>query len=182
MAVTWLYLPLTLSRLGLRNLGKWAWAVHFRYIKFLPKSVRSLAKEETLPRTCQFNKLHSTLHAVLLSECLFPGAFGYNSMKTLMVCYSVAQLCLTLCDPMDCSTPGFPVLHDLLKFAQTQVLWVNDAIQPPHSLSSPSPPAFNLSQHHSLFQWVCSSNQVAKVLELQLQHWSFQRMFRVDFL
>ena len=62
---------------------------------------------------------------------------------------SVAQLCLTLCDPMDCSTPGFPVHHQLLEFAQTHVHWVSDAIQPAHPLSSPSP-AFSLSQHHVL--------------------------------
>ena len=60
---------------------------------------------------------------------------------------SVPQLCLTLCDPMDCSTPGLPVHHQLLEFTQTHVHWVSDAIQPSHSLSSPSPPAFNLSQH-----------------------------------
>ena len=81
---------------------------------------------------------------------------------------SVAQSCLTLCDPMDCSTPGFPVLHHLPEVAQTHVCWV-DAIQPSHPLSSPSPLAFNLSQHQGLFQWVSSSNQAAKLLELQCQ-------------
>ena len=65
-------------------------------------------------------------------------------------CCSVAQLFLTFCDPMDCSTPGFPVLHYLLEFAQTHVHWVNDAIQPSYPLLSPSPPAFNLSQHQGL--------------------------------
>ena len=74
-----------------------------------------------------------------------------------------------------------PALHHLPEFAQTHVHWVNDAIQPSHPLSSPSP-AFNLSQHQGLFQWVSSSHQVAKVLELQLQHQSFQRIFRTDFL
>ena len=92
---------------------------------------------------------------------------------------SVAQSCLTLCDPMDCSTPGFPVHQQLPEFAQTHVHWVNDAIQPSHPLSSPSPPAFNLSQHQGLFQWVSSSNQVAKVLEFQLQPQSFQWIFRL---
>ena len=95
---------------------------------------------------------------------------------------SVAQSCLTLCDPMDCSTPGFPVHHQLLELAQTHVHWVDDAIQRSHSLSSPSPPAFNLSQHQGLFQWVSSSHQVAKVFEFQLQHQSFQWIFRTDFL
>ena len=65
---------------------------------------------------------------------------------------SVAQLCLTLCDPMDCSTLGLPVHHHLMEFTQTRVLWVGDAIQPSHPLGSPSPPAFNLSQHQGLFQ------------------------------
>ena len=66
------------------------------------------------------------------------------------------QFCPTLCNPMDCSTPGFPVLHCLPEFAQTHVHWVNDAIQPSHLLSPPSPPAFTLSQHQGLFQWVDS--------------------------
>ena len=99
------------------------------------------------------------------------------------LCYcSGAQSCPTLCDPMDCSTPGFPVHHYLSEFAQTLVHWVCDAIQPSHLLSSPSPPAFNLSQKLGLFQWVGSSHQVAKVLELQFQYQSFQWIFRVDFL
>ena len=75
---------------------------------------------------------------------------------------------------MDCSTPGFPVHHQLLEFTQTHVHQVGDAIQPSHPLSSPSPPAFNLSQHEGLFQGVSSSHQVAEVLELQLQHQSLQ--------
>ena len=95
---------------------------------------------------------------------------------------SVAQSCPTLCDPMDCSTPGLPVHHQHLEFAQTHVLWVSDTIQPSHPLSSLSPPAFNLSQHQGLFQWVSSSHQVAKILEFQLQHQSFQWIFRTDFL
>ena len=86
---------------------------------------------------------------------------------------SVAQLCLTLCDRMDCSMPGFPVLYQLLKPAQTHVHRVGDAIQPSHPLSSPSPPALSLSQHQGLFQGVSSSHQVAKALEFQPQHQSF---------
>ena len=80
--------------------------------------------------------------------------------------------------PMDCSTPGFPVHHQLPELAQTHVHGVDDAIEPSHPLAPPSPPAFNFSQHQSLFQWVSSSHQVAKVLELQLQHQSFQWIFR----
>ena len=86
---------------------------------------------------------------------------------------SVTQSCPTLCDHKDCSTPGLPVHHQLPEFAQTHVHWVGDAIQPSHPLSSPSP-TFNLTQHQGLFQWVSSSHQVAKVLEFQLQHQSFQ--------
>ena len=81
---------------------------------------------------------------------------------------SVAQSCLTLCNPMNCSTPGLPVHHQLLEFIQTHIHRVGDAIQPSHPLSSPSPPAPNPSQHQSLFQWVNSSHEVAKVLEFQL--------------
>ena len=81
---------------------------------------------------------------------------------------SVAQSCLTLCDPVNNSTPGLPVHHQLLEFTQTHVYWVGDAIQPSHPLSSPSPPAPNLSQHQGLFQWANSSHEVAKVLEFQL--------------
>ena len=94
---------------------------------------------------------------------------------------SVTQSCPTLCNPMDCSTPGLPVYHQLLELAQTHVHWVSDAIQPSHPLSSPSPPAFNLSQHQGLFQWVSSLHQVAKILEFQLQHQAFQWIFRTDF-
>ena len=82
--------------------------------------------------------------------------------------------------PMDCSMPGFPVHHQLPKLAQIHVHWVGDAIQPSHPLSSPSPPALNLPQHQSLLKWVSSSNQVAKVLEFQLQHQSFQWILRIE--
>ena len=95
---------------------------------------------------------------------------------------SVAQSCLTLCNPMDCNTPGLPVHHQLPEFTQTHVHRVSDAIQPSHPLLSPSPPAFNLSQHQGILKWVNSSHQVAKVLEFQLQHQSFQWIFRIDFL
>ena len=100
---------------------------------------------------------------------------------------SVAQLCPTLCDRMDCSTPSFPVHHQLPELTQTHIHRVGDANQPSHPLPSPSPPAFNLSQHQGLFKWVTSSNQVAKVLEFQLQHQSFNEFsglisFRMDWL
>ena len=95
---------------------------------------------------------------------------------------SVAQLYLTLCHPMDCSMPAFPIHHQLLEPAQTHVHWVGDGTQPSNPLSSSSPPALNLSQDQGLFQWVSSSHQMAKVLEFQYQHQSFQWIFRTDFL
>ena len=93
---------------------------------------------------------------------------------------SVVQLCPTLCDPMDCSMPGLPVHHQIPELAQAHVHWVGDAIQPSHPLSSPSPPAFNLSQYQGLYWWVSSLHQVAKstgasasalVLPVNIQDW-----------
>ena len=113
------------------------------------------------------NALNWPEHTLLLHK---PALWGFCHC-----CFcSVAQLCPTLCDPMDCSLPGFPVLHYLLEFAQVHVHWVSDAIQPSHPLLPPSF-AFHFPQHHSLFQWFISSHQVAKVLELQLQHQFFGR-------
>ena len=86
---------------------------------------------------------------------LWPAFIYYIVIRELKIsslcCCSVTQLCLTLCLPMDCSTPVFPVLHHLPEFAQTHVHWVDDPIQPSHPLLSPSPPVFNLSQHQGLF-------------------------------
>ena len=95
---------------------------------------------------------------------------------------SVTKACLTLWGPMNCSTSDFPVLHYFLELAQAHVHQVNNVIQPSHPLSPPFLPAFNLSHHQRRFQWVGSSHQVAKVFELQLQHQSFQWIFRTDFL
>ena len=111
------------------------------------------------------------------------GFFNLGSYILKLIQFSsVTQSCPTLCDPMDCSTPGLPVHHQLTEFTQTHFHWVGDAIQPSHHLSSPSPPAFNLSKHQGLFKWVSSLHQVAKGLEFQLQHQSFQWTFRTDFL
>ena len=96
-------------------------------------------------------------------------------------CCSVTQSCPPVCEPMECSMPGFPVHQQLPEPTQTHIHHVGDAIQVFHPLSSPYPPTFNLSQHQGLFKWVSSSHQVAKVLEFQLQHQSFQWIFRVDF-
>ena len=104
---------------------------------------------------------------------------GYQKNQSVS---SVAQSCPTLCNPMNRSTPLLPVHHQLPEFIQIHVHWVSDAIQPSHPVSSASPPAPNLSQHQGLFQWVSSSHQVAKALEFQLQHQSFQWTPRTDLL
>ena len=154
-----------------------------------PFPIKSRAlKAHVSPRTIHFWVLDK-------SPILDPGRgpLSYNSFvagkgtssraqEWALVCCSVAQSGLTLWDSMDCSTPGFPVLHHLLELAQTHVHWVRDTIQPSHPLASPSPPAFNLSQYHGVFQWEGSSHQVAKVLELQLHYQSFQWILSVDFL
>ena len=95
---------------------------------------------------------------------------------------SVTQSCPILCDPMKCSTLGLPVYHQLPASTHTYLHWVGDASQPSHPLLSPCPPALNLCQHQGLFKWVNSLYQVAKVLEFQLQHQSFQWTPRTDLL
>ena len=119
---------------------------------------------------CSSTALHCGLawriiKAVLLVPLLLIESFLLTQLLSGWCCFSVVQCCPTLSHPVDCSTPGFPVLHHLLDLAQTHVHWVGDAIQASHPLSSPSPPAFNLSPHQGLFEWVSSSHQVAKVLE-----------------
>ena len=114
-------------------------------------------------------------------SCLFISWWTLGLLTGLQFS-SVVQSCLSLSDPVDCSTPGLPVHHQLPESTQTHVHRVGDAIQPSHPLSSPSPPAPNPSQHQGLFQWVNSSHEVAKILEFQLQHQSFQRTPRTDVL
>ena len=115
------------------------------------------------------------------NQRLLEGCSGC-SWPTSVQFSSVAQSCLTLCDSMNCSMAGLPVHHQLPECTQTHAHRVSDAIQPSHPLSSPSPPAPNPSQHQDLFQWVNSSHEVAKVLEFQLQHQSFQWTPRTDLL
>ena len=103
----------------------------------------------------------------------FTHYFGWN-IETSVQFSSVAQSCPTLCNPRNCNTPGLPVDHQLSECTQTPLHLVGDTIQPSHPLSSPSPPALNLSQHQGLFKWVSSLHQVAKVLEFQPQDKSFQ--------
>ena len=117
---------------------------------------------------------------LLISYTPIQKGFGVKKIKIQFS--SVAQLCPTLCNPMDCSTPSFPVHHQLPELAQTHVHRVGDTIQASHPLSSPSPPAFSLSQHQVLCHWFTSSYHVTEALEFQLQDQSFQWIFRMDFL
>ena len=110
----------------------------------------------------------SLLQGIFPTKGLNAGLLHWGGFCSSVQFRSVTQSCPILCDPMNRSTPGLPVHHRLPEFTQTQVHRVSDAIQPSHPLSSPSPPAPNPSQHQSLFQWVNSSHEVAKVLEFQL--------------
>ena len=135
--------------------------------------VRDRTGKPSLLQSTGLQRIRLDLATEQLSLWGFPGSVQFSS---------VAQSCPTLCDPVNRSTPGLPVHHQLPEFTQTHVHRVGDAFQPSHPLSSPSPPALNLSQHQSLFQWVNSSHEVAKVLEFQLQHQSFQWTPRTDLL
>ena len=134
-------------------------AVEVIYIKF--------HSTEIVTKALIASKQPSTQNKILFSSVQFS---------------SVTQSCSTLWDPTNHSMPGLPVYHQLLESTQTYVHWVGDAVQQSHPLSSPSPPALNPSQHKGLFKWVSSSHQVAKVLEFQLQHQSFQWTPRSDLL
>ena len=119
------------------------------------------------------NMYSTSKTSILQWSAFFIVQFSYPYMTTAKTTVSVhfssvTRSCPTLCDPMNRSTPGLPVHHQLPEFTQTHVHRVSDAIQPSHPLSSPFPPAPNPSQHQSLFQWVNSSHEVAKVLEFQL--------------
>ena len=150
----------------------------------------------TLGDSPTFRSLFSIFHQLSVSKLLFSfvryrgstqldyiflWSIFYNLIlvTTSVQFSSVTQSCPTLCDPMDCSTPGLPVHHQFPEFTQTHAHWVDDAIQPSHPVASPSP-AFSFSQHQGLFKWVSSSHQMAKILEFQLQHQSFQWTPRID--
>ena len=160
---------------------------NYQLIWMKPKNVLQIFQEQNgVNKVLSSELFFIFLQGILLSLgiSIFEGHISESTILIVM-CSTlqfslVAHLCPILCSLMDCSTPGFPVHHQLPELAQTQIHWVSDAIQPSHPLSSPSPPALNLSQHQGLFQWVSSSHQVAKVLELQ--HQSFQWIFRFDFL
>ena len=117
---------------------------------------------------------HIFIFYIIYYVYLYYTIYLHNIYNICIQFSSVAQSCPILCDPMNHSTPGLPVHHQLLEFTQIHVHRVGDAIQPSHPLSSPSPPAPNPSQHQGLFQCVISSHEVTKVLEFQLQHQSFQ--------
>ena len=132
----------------------------------------SKLKEDLVPVTKELG-FHFFLTCLSLEFCSVSVLHSSSSS-------SVVQSCPTLCNPMDCSMPGLPVHHQLLELTQTHVHWVSDAIQPSHSLSSPPAPALNFPSIR--VKWVNSSHQVAKVLEFQLQHQSFQWTPRTDLL
>ena len=158
-------------------LGKWNGKTMLLKQKFIV--LCCIYVEKSKLDMCRVSNSHTSC---LLTNCLQLLPVACAVFKPLVQFNSVTQLCPTLSDTMDCSMPGLPVHHQLLELTHIHIHWVSDAMQPSHPLLSPSPPAFNLSQHQGLFQWVGSSHQVAKVLEFQLQHQSFQWIFRTDFL
>ena len=137
---------------------------------------------------CCLHKYESWFHFMLFGKVEGRSLLCLIRFNLLLFCGKLSSVqfsrssCRTLCDPMNCRTPGLPFHHQIPEFTQTHVHRVGDAIQPSHPLSSPSPPAPNPSQHQSLLQWVNSSHEVAKVLEFELQHQSFQRTPRTDLL
>ena len=135
-----------------------------------------------------FQEIPPTPHLVIWLDrevCLIPwlslSKARYSKPASCSL-LTYTQSCLTLCNPRDCSTSGFPVPHHLLEFAQSHVHWVDDATQPSHLLSPPSPPDLSCSQHQGLFQWLGSLHQVAKLLELQLQYQSFQWISHLQYI
>ena len=162
--------------------------------KFLPSQTREESKSpqecaQSLPRHSSQHKRCNLFASPAFRHLNHPAAITAWQRPVLLLLMStdlqfssVPQSCPTLCDPMDCKTRGLPVHQQLPEFTQSHVPGVGDAIQPSCPLSSPSPPAFNLSQQQGLFKWVSSSHQVPKVLEFQLQHQSFQWRLRTDLL
>ena len=156
---------------------------------FSPFCLRWLSYLSSVQRTLQMcfaSQVPSPSHRIYFLHCPFSLLHhqSLSSHQTVSCQFSsVTQSCPTFCYPKDCSTPLFPFRHQLPEFTQTDVHRIGDAIQPSHPLPAPSPPAFNLSQHQGLLQWVGSPHQVAKVImAFQLQHQSFQWIFRTDFL
>ena len=149
------------------------------YLSYFKNTMQAFFRHISIVYILLFFSLFSVQHCFRLISCYFE---NFILIILFVQFSSVTQSCPTLCDPMNRSTPGLPIHHKLPEFTQTHVHWVSDAIQPCHPLSSPSPPALNLSQHQGLFKWVSSWHQMAKVLEFQLQHQSFQWTPRTDLL
>ena len=146
-----------------------------------PRKIKSATVSTVSPSIC--HEVMGPDAMILIFWMLsFKPTFSLSSSLSSVQFSSVSQSCPTCCDPMNRSTPGFPVHHKLPEFTQTHVCRVGDAIKPSHPLLSPSPPAPNPSQPQDLFQWVNSLHEVAKVLEFQFQHQSFQWAPRTDLL
>ena len=153
------------SHLCPRTLRKGRWETAEGSYSVRPKAEHSRLRQRALISSCFRNLLSYLAHFTCITH--FP--MVCRSLATEILQFSsVAQSWPTFCDPMNCSTPGLPVQHHLPEFTQTHVHRIGDAIQPSHLLPSPCPPAPYPSQHQSLFQWVSSSHEVAKVLEFQL--------------
>ena len=149
----------TLEWVAISFFNAWKWKVKVKSLSRVRPSVIPWTAAFQAPPSMGFSR-QEYWSGLLLPSLMW----SFSSVQFS----SVAQSCLTLCDPMNRSMPGLPVHHQLPEFTQTHVHKVSDAIQPSHPLSSPSPPAPNPSQHQTLFQWVNSSHEVAKVLEFQL--------------
>ena len=167
--IPWTEEPGGLQTMGLRRVGTTE-QLHFHF------SLSCIGEGNSNPLQCSC--LENPRDGGAWWAAVYGVALSWTQLKWLsssssLQFSSVAQSCPTLCNPMDCSTSGLPIRHQLPEFTQIHAHHVGDAIQPSHPLSSPCP-AFSLSQHQGLFQWVSSSYQVAKVLEFQLQYQSFQ--------
>ena len=170
------------SQVGLRkhHWTKLVEVMEFQLSTFNPERWCCESAALNMPANLEHSAVATGLEKVVFIP--IPKKDNAKECSSLVQFSSITQSCLTLCDSMDCSKPGFPVHHQLLEFAQTHVHWVGDTIQLSPPLLFPSLPTFNLFLHQGLFQWVSSSHQVARVLELQLQHQSFQWIFRTDLL
>ena len=158
--ILWIFVPSDSPALQLRELNH--------------KDFKS-ASEAELPSGVVFPNSHPISQEMTIKQCSH-----VHDIHAIIIAQSLSYI--QLCDHIDCSTPGSPVLHHLLEFVQTHVYWIDDATRPSHLLSPFSLPALNLSQHQGIFQWVISLHHMIKVFELQVQHQSFQSMARVDFL
>ena len=152
------------------------------------KLYREIPKDSTQTHLIEFSKFNKVARYKVNIQTSYFNILIMNYQKEInkiipfVKFSSVTQSCLTLCNPINCSTPGLPVQYQLLEFTEIHVHWVDDAIQQSHPLLSPSHPTLNLSQHKGLCKWISSSHQVAKVLEYQLQHQSSLWIPRTDLL